>query len=206
MLDVAAQHVRREGVEGRLGRVVGDGGFEGGERSPAAAGGVGHRVRGVAEANDRGRQDGLVEVQGGERPGPVLLGHGQRRTSEGMADPEDRRAPQGVDRGEHVVGEAWPVDGHVVGVAALAMAAQVDRHAAEPVTQVTGQGREDSSVEPVGVSQEQGRALASEVVQRHLDAIGARDAPHGAILTRGPGRERLGNVRASPTTTTSPLC
>jgi hypothetical protein len=172
VVDVGPQRVRGEGVERRLRREVGVGGLAVGEPWAPPARGPGQRVGAIAAALDRREHDGLVEPHPGERARPSLLGHEQGGAAHRVPDGHHVGQPEVVDDGEHVVAHAAPREVARGGRRALPVAAEVERPGVGDVRELVRHRRPGHGQETGRMAQEQGLAVAAEVVQRERHAIG----------------------------------
>ena len=102
----------------------------------------------------------------------LLLGPQQRRPAERVAGGQRRRAADGVHRGQHLGGEPVALDRDpLMSLPRRAVPAEVEPEAAERGAQVRDDGRPHPGVEAVAVRQQQGRSVASQVVQCGVLAV-----------------------------------
>src|SRR5690606_25070411 len=182
---------RRPAAQRALGEVV------------AAARATGPGVVAGGSRGHRGEHDRLEAVELGEGSRSALLGEEERGAALGVAHRGQGTVDavvltQVVDHGQAVVGEAVPVEVVADRRHRLAMTTQIRGVGVVAVGEVPGERTPDRSAEPGGVGQEEGRAVAAEVVEGHVDAAGRSDELHPPILAAAqPINPHAGSRRRS---------
>ena len=150
-----------------------------GPRPPAGS------PRGGRQGLVAGVDDGLEAVQPGEGPGPGLLGEKQGGAPARVPEPEGTLEPEVVDDGEHVGGEAVPVEVSSGGGSEAPWARSSRAKQRKLGPEMRGQGPEDRAAEAGGVGEKQRRPVAAEVVVGDAHAVGRVTRPVGRVGRRG---------------------
>ncbi len=111
-----------------------------------------------------GVDDGLEAVQSGEGARASLLGEEQRGAPARMPEPVGAHEPEVVDNGEHVEGEAVPVEVRIGGRVRRSMGTLVEGDGVELSAQVGGQGPEGRAAKSRGVGEQERGTVPAEVV------------------------------------------
>ncbi len=137
-----------------------------------------------------GVDDRLEAVQRGEGAGSSFLGQKNGGAPTRMAEPVGTFETELVDDGEHVGGEAVPVEVSIRGRVRGAMGALVESDAMELPPQVLGHGGEHGAAEPGGMGEKERRPVSTEVVVRDAESVrrgdptGGRHGPEGIMMWR----------------------
>ncbi len=108
----------------------------------------------------------------------LLLGPQQGCPTEGVTGRQHRRAADGVDGGQHLGGEPVALDGDPgVRLLRCPVPAEVEPEAVERGAEMRDDGRPHPGVEAVSVRQQQGRSVATQVVQGGVLAVVVSQLP-----------------------------
>lgn len=196
ILDVGRQRFVADDIEGWLLSEVVEGLLAGPEHCPSPFGSgrqrifSGYAVGAALGLGQPWREHDRVEApQAGEGARPSFLGQEERGPALGMTNPERPLQAERIDDRENVVGKPMPVVGHARNLRRIAVTAEVERPPATPV-EASSDRIPTAAVESGGVSEQQRRSIAAEIVDGDLDIVGGANSFHPAILAGGPSSLR----------------